>query len=256
MEALCQGGGIVQALNTHVYGNGTQTLVLAHGSGSDRTVWHFLIPFLACYFKVVAFRYSNFSAYADDLVCLLNHLNVGRTVYMGHSMAAMVGCIASIQRPHLFQHLILLSGSPRYLNTTGYNGGLTRPQLDALFSQIENNFTSWVSSSAPTAIGVNDTSAITEFENSLGRVKPRIAVNVARVVFLSDYRRLLHQVIVPCSIIQSRKDFIVPKSVAFYMKKQLGGPAKVKILNTEGHIPQLTAYPLLLKVLKKQLHIK
>ncbi|KAB2608034.1 strigolactone esterase D14-like protein [Pyrus ussuriensis x Pyrus communis] len=244
MEALCQGGGIVQALNTHVYGNGTQTLVLAHGFGSDHTVWHFLIPFPACYFKVVVFdwvyspnvdpkfydpkRYSNFSAYADDLVCLLNHLNVSRTVYMGHSMAAMVGCIASIQRPHLFQHLILL----------------------------KNNFTNWVSSSATTAIGVNDTSAITEFENILGRMKPRIAVSVARVAFLSDYRGLLPQVIVPCSIIQSRKDFIIPKSVAFYMKKQLRGPAKVKILSTEGHIPQLTAYSLLLKVIKKLLHIK
>ncbi|XP_068307171.1 strigolactone esterase D14-like [Pyrus communis] len=272
MEALCQGGGIVQALNTHVYGNGTQSLVLAHGFGSDHTVWHFLIPFLACYFKVVVFdwvyspnvdpklydpkRYSNFSAYADDLVCLLNHLNVGRTVYMGHSMAAMVGCIGSIQRPHLFQHLILPSGSPRYLNTTGYNGGLTRPQLDALFNQIENNFTNWVSSSATTAIGVNDTSAITEFENSLGRMKPSIAVSVARVAFLSDYRGLLPQVIVPSSIMQSRKDFIIPKSVAFYMKKQFRGPAKVKILSTEGHIPQLTAYSLLLKVLKKLLHIK
>ncbi|KAM1948219.1 hypothetical protein ACFX15_008436 [Malus domestica] len=170
-------------------------------------------------------------------------------------MAAMVGCIASVQRPQLFQHLILLSGSPRYLDTTAYTGGFTRPQLDALFNEIGNNFTSWVPSFAPTPIGVNDTRAITEFENSLGRMSPRIAVRVARVVFLSDLRRILPQIIVPSSIIQSRKDFIVPKSVAFYMKKKLGGPAKVKILNT-GHFPQLTAYLLLLKVLKKLVHIK
>ncbi|KAM1109347.1 hypothetical protein EV1_008858 [Malus domestica] len=171
-------------------------------------------------------------------------------------MTAMVGCIASVQRPQLFQHLILLSGSPRYLNTTAYTGGFTRPQLDALFNEIGNNFTSWVPSFAPTPIGVNDTRAITEFENSLGRMSPRIAVRVARVVFLSDLRRILPQIIVPSSIIQSRKDFIVPKSVAFYMKKKLGGPAKVKIINTEGHFPQLTAYLLLLKVLKKLVHIK
>ncbi|TQE10818.1 hypothetical protein C1H46_003518 [Malus baccata] len=238
MEALCHGGGIVQALNTHVYGNETQTLVLAHGFGADQTIWHFLISFLACYFKVVVFdwvyfpnvdpklydpkTYSNFSAYAEDLVCLLDHLNVKKGLY---------------------------------LNTTAYTGGFTRPQLDALFNQIGKNFTSWVPSFAPTPIGVNDTRAITEFENSLGRMSPRIAVRVDRVVFLSDLRRILPQIIVPSSIIQSRKDFIVPKSVAFYMKKKLGGPAKVKILNTEGHFPQLTAYLLLLKVLKKLVHI-
>ncbi|XP_021804807.1 strigolactone esterase D14-like [Prunus avium] len=272
MEALCHGGGIVQALNTHVYGNGSQTLVLAHGFGSDQTVWHFLIPFLACYFKVVVFdlvfspnvdpklydpeRYdSNFGAYAEDLLCLLDRLNVNKTVYLGHSMSAMVGCIASIQRPHLFQHLILLGGSPRYLNTTRYNGGFTRAELDAFFNQLDQNFSNWVLSFAPIAIGVKDTSAIAEFENSLGRMAPKIAVSVARTVFLSDLRRILPQVVVPSSIIQSRKDFVVPKTVAFYMKKRLGGPARVKILNTEGHFPQLTVYPLLLKVLKRFLHI-
>ncbi|RXH81262.1 hypothetical protein DVH24_005176 [Malus domestica] len=122
-------------------------------------------------------------------------LIISMTVYLGHSMAAMVGCIASVQRPQLFQHLILLSGSPRYLNTTAYTGGFTRPQLDALFNEIGNNFTSWVPSFAPTPIGVNDTRAITEFENSLGRMSPRIAVRVARVVFLSDLRRILPQII-------------------------------------------------------------
>jgi pimeloyl-ACP methyl ester carboxylesterase len=93
------GGSIVQALNTHVYGNGTQTLVLAHGYGSDQTVWHYLIPILACYFKVVVFdlvfspnlhpklydskRYSsNFNAYAEDLLCLLDALNVKKTIYI------------------------------------------------------------------------------------------------------------------------------------------------------------------------------
>lgn len=125
------GEGIVKALNAHVYGNGTQALVLAHGFGSDQTVWHYLIPYLACFFKVVVFdlvfsanvdpkfydfnKYSNFNGYAQDLVCLLDHLQVNKTVYVGHSMSAMIGCLAATKRPQLFQHLILLSGSPRYI---------------------------------------------------------------------------------------------------------------------------------------------
>lgn len=77
------GGGIVDALNANFYGNGTQTLVLAHGYGTDQTVWRYLIPFLACYFKVLVFdlpfapnvrpsslydpkKYSTFDGYAED----------------------------------------------------------------------------------------------------------------------------------------------------------------------------------------------
>lgn len=128
----CDYGGesIVKALNAHVYGNGTQALVLAHGFGSDQTVWHHLIPYFAYFFKVVVFdlvfsanvdpkfydpdKYSNFKGYSQDLVCLLDHLKVNNTVYVGHSMSAMIGCLAATKRPELFQHLILLSGSPRY----------------------------------------------------------------------------------------------------------------------------------------------
>ncbi|GKV41860.1 hypothetical protein SLEP1_g49340 [Rubroshorea leprosula] len=87
-------------------------------------------------------------------------------------------------------------------------------------------------------------------------MKPNIALSAAKTVLLSDLRRKLPEVVVPSAIIQSSKDYIVPKFVAFYMKKQIGSQAKMKILKAEGHFPHLTAYPLLLKVLKRVLHIK
>lgn len=103
---------------------------------------------------------------------------------------------------------------------------------------------------------MNSTTAITQFERGLGRMNPKIALSMAKTVFLSDLRRVLPKVPVPCTIIQSKKDFIVPKYVASYMKRKLGGRARVKILKTIGHFPQLTAYPLLLKVSKRVLFIK
>uniref|UniRef100_A0A5B7A6D0 AB hydrolase-1 domain-containing protein n=1 Tax=Davidia involucrata TaxID=16924 RepID=A0A5B7A6D0_DAVIN len=265
------GGGLVEALNTRVYGNGTQTLVLSHGFGSDQTVWHYLVPCLAYYFKVVVFdlvfsanvnpklydpkKYSNFDFYAQDLICILDQLNVKNSIYVGHSMSAMIGCIAATKRPQLFQHLILLSGSPRYLNAKGYYGGFERSSIETIFKDINQNFSGWVQSFAQSAVGNNDRMAITEFESSLVRMKPEIALSVAKTVFLSDLRRVLPQVQVPSTIIQSEKDIVVPESVAFYMKRKLGGHARVKILKTQGHFPQLTAYPLLLHVLKRLLCI-
>lgn len=97
------GGGIVEALNANVYGNGAQTLVLAHGYGTDQTIWHYLIPFLACYFKVLVFdlafspnvdphvydpsKYTTFHGYSQDLLALLHHFNLNQTIYIGHSMS-------------------------------------------------------------------------------------------------------------------------------------------------------------------------
>ncbi|KAI5560614.1 hypothetical protein POPTR_016G062700v4 [Populus trichocarpa] len=261
------GGGTFEALNGRIYGNGTETLVLAHGYGADQSVWYHLIPYLACYFKVVVFdlvfsanvspglynpkKYSSFKGYASDMVNLLDELRVNETIFVGHSMSAMIGCIASIKRPELFRHLVLLGGSPRYLDEKGYNGGFTRSEINAIFKHMHQNYTSWVQAFAPTAIGMNNTRATTEFKNSLRRMKPRIALSVAKTVFLSDWRSILPEVLVPCTIIQSKRDPIVPNSVAYYMKRNLNGHARVKILDTGGHFPQLTAYNLLLKVLKR-----
>lgn len=126
------GRGLAQALNAQTYGNGTQTIVLSHGFGSDQRAWHYLVPALACYFKVLVFdlvispnvnpslydpvKYSDFSAYAHDLTCILDELHVKKSVFVGHSMSAMIGGIAATKRPDLFQHLVLISGSPRSLS--------------------------------------------------------------------------------------------------------------------------------------------
>ncbi|KAI8558850.1 hypothetical protein RHMOL_Rhmol04G0128600 [Rhododendron molle] len=248
MEALignvCE-GGLVEALNTRVYGNGTQTLVLSHGYGSDQSVWHYLLPCLAFYFKVVVFdlafspnvnpkfydpnKYSSsvgFDSYAHDLICILDQLNATNTVYVGHSM---------------------------YLNASKYDGGFNKEELNTIFNTIQKNFSAWVRAFTPVAIGVNNSHAIAEFETSLGRMKPEIALSVAKNVFLGDLRRVLPQVHVPSTIIQSKKDVIVPEFIAYYLKKKLGGHARVRILKAQGHFPQLTAYPLLLHVLKKVL---
>ncbi|KAI4300633.1 hypothetical protein L6164_033987 [Bauhinia variegata] len=273
MGTMCEcRGGIVEALKANFYGNGTQTLVLAHGFGTDQTVRHYLIPYLACYFKVLVFdlafspnvssqvydpsKYATFDAYAQDFVCLLDQLNLKKTVYVGHSMSAMIGCLAATKRPELFEHLILLSGSPRYLNAKGYEGGFTRSELNTIFKAMSQNFSSWAHSFSRIAVGVHNSAAIAGFEYSLRRRKPKIALSVARTVFLSDMRWVLPRITVPCTIIQSRKDYIVPKSVAFYIKRHLGFHSTVKILKTQGHFPQLAAYHLLVKVLKGSLFVE
>ncbi|KAK3019400.1 hypothetical protein RJ639_004650 [Escallonia herrerae] len=306
-------GDLVEALNTRIHGNGTQTLVLSHGFGADQSVWHYLIPYLACYFKIVvfdlvfspnvspklyilrgthvlapmqrtwfAFLISSISTSVSTLVIPpyflflrervesygrnRNPFNCG-SIFIPFSSSILVEIFHAALRfyyqrkrdsciPTVASNTETQCKNYSHLNVEGgkYYGGFERSYLDMVFNNIAHNFSGWVRDFAPKAIGGNDTTAIHEFERSLGRMKPDIALSAARTVFLSDNRAILSRVRVP-SAIQSQKDFIVPLSVAFYMKKKLHGHVRVRILKTEGHFPELTAYPLLINVLKKVLHL-
>ncbi|GFP84150.1 probable strigolactone esterase d14 homolog [Phtheirospermum japonicum] len=263
--------GLAATLNASTYGNGSQTIVLSHGYGANSSIWHNIIPLLAICFKVLVYdlafspnvktklydpaRYSNYSAYAQDLTCILDELKVKKSIFVGHSMSAMIGGIAATQRPGLFKHLVLLNGSPRYLNDekARYKGGFSQYQVDSIFDSIKKNYTAWVQGFAPVAIGVNNKDAILEFKRSLLRLSSQVALSTAKVVFLSDYRDVLPRVGVPTTIIQSQSDTIVPNPVAQYMQRKLGAQAKAKlrILNTTGHFLQLTDPALLVRVLKE-----
>lgn len=47
------------------------------------------------------------------LLAILQELQVQSCIFVGHSLSAMVGLLASISHPHLFTKLILVSASPR-----------------------------------------------------------------------------------------------------------------------------------------------
>lgn len=118
--------------NVKVLGSGNKVVVLAHGFGSDQSVWQYIVPaLLQKNLRVVLYdmmgagstntddfsfkRYSSLHAHADDLLAILDELEIQNCVFVGHSMAGMVGCLAAIERPQGFQKLILLAASPRYV---------------------------------------------------------------------------------------------------------------------------------------------
>jgi pimeloyl-ACP methyl ester carboxylesterase len=119
-------------MNARVFGNdgAETTVVLAHGYGGTRFIWEDVVLALAERFRVVVFDWSfsssaaakddggegyccSYYGLADELVALMDELGLRRAAYVGHSMAGMIGCIASVARPDLFSHLVLVGASPR-----------------------------------------------------------------------------------------------------------------------------------------------
>lgn len=122
-------GIVEEAHNLKVVGSGEQIIVLAHGFGTDQSLWKHLVPHLVEEYRVILFdnmgagttnpdyfdfeRYSTLEGYAYDVLAILEELQVQSCIFVGHSVSAMIGAIASITRPDLFSKLVLINGSPR-----------------------------------------------------------------------------------------------------------------------------------------------
>ncbi|CAA0819660.1 Probable esterase KAI2 [Striga hermonthica] len=263
--------GIVQEThNVRVLGSGQQTVVLAHGFGTDQSVWKHLVPHLVDEYRVVLYdnmgagttnpdyfdfdRYSTLEGYACDVIAILEELQLSSCIYVGHSVSAMIGVIASISRPDLFTKLITISASPRYLNDPDYMGGFDPDDLNQLFDAIKANYKSWCSGFAPLCVGADmDSVAVQEFSRTLFNMRPDIALSVLQTIFYSDVRPLLAHVTVPCHIIQSMKDMAVPVVVAEYLHQSLGGESIVEVMATEGHLPQLSSPDVIVPVLLRHI---
>jgi len=127
-------GIVEEAHNVKVLGTGVQNLVLAHGFGTDQSVWKHLIPHVVDNYRVVLYdnmgagttnpeyfdfeRYSTLEGHAYDLLAILEELQIESCIFVGHSVSAMIGAIASISRPELFSKLVMISASPRYVRRT------------------------------------------------------------------------------------------------------------------------------------------
>lgn len=81
-------------------------------------------------------------------------------------------------------------------------------------------------------------------------MRPEVALSVAKTIFCSDVRASLDKVQVPCTIVQTSNDIVVPNSVAYYMQKKIRG-ATLEMIEADGHFPQLTNTEQLVQVFER-----
>ncbi|RDX86099.1 putative strigolactone esterase DAD2, partial [Mucuna pruriens] len=241
-------------LNARMEGSGVETIVFGHGYGTDQSIWDKILPLLAHNYRVVTFdwafagtvndknlydplKYSSLEGFADDLITLLNEMNLKHVTFVGHSMSGMIGCIASVKSPHLFNTLILVASSPRFLNSDDYEGGFSSSDIEQLLSNIETNYENFTCNFASLiADPINDL-AVDKYEKCLKTMRPEVALSLAKTIFYSDWREMLEKVETPCIIIQTKKDAAVPHNVALYMENKIKGTVTLEIIDTIGHFP-------------------
>ena len=98
-------------------------------------------------------RYATLQGHAQDLEAVARTLRPGRVVLVVHSVAAMVGLLADLNAPDLFDAHVMVAPSPCYLNLPGYRGGFDLPDLQASLNLMDVNLPVWVNAMAPGLMG-------------------------------------------------------------------------------------------------------
>jgi sigma-B regulation protein RsbQ len=232
-------------------------MVFAHGFGCDQNMWRFVAPAFESDFKTVLFdhvgaghsdlsaydpkKYGSLDGYADDLIDIGRELNLSGAVFVGHSVSAMIGVLASLKAPDLFESLVLVGPSARYINDGDYVGGFSAEQINELLDFLASNYLGWSAAMAPAIMGNSDRPEFgEELTNSFCRTDPEIAKAFARVTFMSDNRADLSKVRAQTLVLQCSEDLIAPPEVGRYVHEHIQGSEMV-MMRATGHCPNLSA---------------
>jgi sigma-B regulation protein RsbQ len=234
-----------------------QPMLFSHGFGCDQHMWRYVAPEFEATHRVVLFdhvgagrsdlsayddaRHGTLEGYADDVLDIVEELGLRDVVFVGHSVSAMIGVLAANRAPELFDRLVLVGPSPRYIDDDGYVGGFGFADVEEMLDSLDSNYLGWSSAMAPVIMGNADRPELgAELTASFCATDPAIARKFARVTFLSDNRADLAAARTPALILQCADDVIAPAAVGDYVHRHLPRSTLVSMRAT-GHCPNLSA---------------
>lgn len=243
--------------NVRCHGDGPATIMFVHGYGCDQQMWRFIYPSFLGRYRVVLLdlvgsggsdlsaydrdKYGTLHGHAEDILDVIDLYAKAPVVFVGHSVSAMIGMLASIMAPEKFTAQIMVGPSASYLNDGDYVGGYNPEDIDGLLTLMEVDYDSWIKRMAPAIMGAPRQPALSqELLTRFQRNDPDIARHFARVTFTADHRADVGQSTVPALILQCSDDLIAPREVGDYLHAHLAN-SQLAVIDNIGHCPHLSA---------------
>ena len=243
--------------NVNVSGRGARAMMFSHGFGCDQNMWTSVAREFEADYRVILFdhvgagrsdlsayepeKYATLDGYATDIVEIGRKLDLKDAIFVGHSVSAMIGALASIKAPGMFSDLVMVGPSPRYIDDQNYTGGFSRGQVEELLEFLANNHLGWSAAMAPAIMGNPDRPELGEtLTYSFCATDPKIAREFARVTFYSDNRPDLSEITARTLVLQCREDIIAPICVGEYVNARIPD-SRFMLLDATGHCPNLSA---------------
>lgn len=242
--------------NVRVSGRGTQPVLFAHGFGCDQNMWRYITPAFEKDYRIILFdyvgagksdlsayhpeRYGSLQGYAQDVLEICEALQLHDVIFVGHSVSAMIGLLASIEQPKYFARMIMIGPSPGYINDENYKGGFERRDIEGLLETMEKNYIGWANFLAPNIMGNKDRPELgEELTESFCSTDPVIARQFAEATFFSDNRQDLKKSRIPSLLLQCSDDIIAPLEVGIYLHKNLPH-STLRVMKATGHCPHMS----------------
>lgn len=248
---------VQQRNNVHCHGDGEHTIMFVHGYGCDQTMWRFIHPAYSRRYKIILLdltghggsdlsaydrnKYADLHGHAEDMLEIIELYAKGKVIFVGHSVSAMIGLLASIQRPERFAAQVMVGPSPCYINDGDYLGGFNAEDIEQLLKLIDDNYLAWARHMAPAIMGAPNQPQLTrELLTRFEHNDPEIARHFARVTFTADHRADLARSSIPSLVLQCSDDLVAPREVGDYLRDHLP-LSTVKVISNVGHCPHLSA---------------
>jgi sigma-B regulation protein RsbQ len=237
-----------------------RTVVLGHGFGSTQLVWQAQVQALsAAGYDIVVFDFPGTSAtskaaydpekhvtlygFAEDLATLMRELAISGATYVGHSLGGMVGALSSIMAPSIFDSLILIGSSARYIDepASGYRGGFRSNEIEQLFSALQADYGHWARSFGPMVTDAERNPIFAnEFTRNILHLDPNIACTILGAAFRADHRMDVKEIALPVQVQQAKHDPAVPPEAAEWLARNAMAKDYV-VIPCSGHFPHVTA---------------
>ncbi|MGO4877169.1 alpha/beta fold hydrolase [Pedobacter psychrotolerans] len=253
--------------NIKILGEGSQIIVFAHGFGCTQSTWKYITHSFLKDYKVILFdyigsgntdisqydyhKYATLEGYACDVLDIIAALQLQEIIFVGHSVSAMIGMIAAIQKPDVFKKLIFIGPSPKYLNDQHYIGGFKTEDIAALFNHIVDDYSGWAKAISPAVLDCPHKPELTEFLiECFEETNPSIALAFAMATFKTDCREKLKELSVPSLTLAMANDPLVPLHIGEYIREYTPNNFLV-VMKATGHFPQICEPEETVKEIKK-----
>jgi pimeloyl-ACP methyl ester carboxylesterase len=112
-----------------VYGKGSPALVFVHGWSCDQTYWKYQVPEFSKHYTVVTLDYAGhgqsganredftMESFGDDVAAVVNDLNLGQVILIGHSMGGFVIIDAATKLPGKVMALVGIDTYMQFVDT-------------------------------------------------------------------------------------------------------------------------------------------
>ena len=238
-------------------GTGSRPMVFAHGFGCDQNMWRFVAPAFEDDYRVILFDHvgaggSDLSAYDPAKVrnarriCRRCRRTLPRPerrggVFVGHSVSAMIGVLASKKAPELFDELVLIGPSPRYVDEGEYVGGFSEDQIDELLGVPRQQSHGLVAGHGARHHGQPRSPGTRRgADQQLLPHGPRDREAFRANDLPGRQPRRSRRRAARCLVLQCAEDVIAPQAVGEYVHRHLPN-SELVLMKATGHCPNLSA---------------